>query len=60
MPGALGICVDVLDIAAERLALLLEPLDSFDNAPQTVGRDATHLGVVNQFPVSVAIIEPPS
>jgi hypothetical protein len=36
--------VDVLDVAAQRLTLLLQPLDALDQAAQPVGGDAAGLG----------------
>ena len=44
-PGRLGLGIDVADVAAESLALLLQPLDAIDEAAQPVGGDAAGLGV---------------
>jgi hypothetical protein len=42
--GALGLQKYVLDIAAQRLALLLEPFDAFDDAAQAIDGDALCFG----------------
>src|SRR6185437_10987435 len=44
--GGLGLGVDILDVAAERLALLLEPLDAVDQTAQTFHGDAAGLHLV--------------
>src|SRR5579875_1062041 len=40
--------VDIANIRAERLALLLKPLDSLDQAAQPVGRNAAGAGTRSQ------------
>ena len=37
--GRFGLGIDVLDVAAERLAFFFQPLDALDQAAQAVGGD---------------------
>src|SRR3954453_16806627 len=43
--GALGLGVDVPDVACQGLALLLKPFDPFDDAAESISGDAAGLGI---------------